>query len=61
MMRGAHRSSVLPRSTLERVRTGAIATGDVTEDEFDQAIAAFDDPDLAVMSHVMMAAWGRTS
>jgi SAM-dependent methyltransferase len=59
MMRGNHPSSVLPRFTLERVRTPAIAAGAVTEAEYDQALALFDNPNVVVMSHVMMAAWGK--
>jgi SAM-dependent methyltransferase len=61
MMRGAHPSANLPRHTLERVRTPVIAAGMVSEAEFDEALTLFDDPDTAVMSHVMMAAWGRRS
>lgn len=59
MMRGAHPSAVLPKLTLSRVRSGIIASGAVSEAEFDSALALFDDPDVAVMSHVLMAAWGR--
>lgn len=59
MMRGAHPSSVLPRSTLERVREPVVAAGALSEAEFAAALALFDDPTLAMMSHVTMAAWGR--
>ena len=61
MMRGADRSSILPRYTLERVRGAAVATGGATDAEFDEAIAAFDDPDFSMMSHVMMSVWGQKS
>jgi SAM-dependent methyltransferase len=59
MMRGAHPSSILPRYTLERVRGPAVASGAAGDDEFAAALALLDDPTVAVMSHVMMAAWGR--
>jgi SAM-dependent methyltransferase len=59
MMRGDHPSSVLPRYTFERIRAPLLASGAVLEAEFEAALAALGDPDVAVMSHVMMAAWGR--
>jgi hypothetical protein len=31
----------------------------VSEADYDEALSLFDDPALTVMSHVMMAAWGR--
>jgi SAM-dependent methyltransferase len=59
MMRGAHRSSTVLRFSLERVREPVVAAGSVTEEEFDAALAVLDDPESAVMSPLMMAAWGR--
>ena len=59
MMRGDHPSSVLPRYTLERVRAPMVAAGLVSGEELDAALTLFADPTMAVMSHVMMAAWGR--
>jgi hypothetical protein len=59
MMRGGHPSAVLPRFTFERVRAPIVAAGAVGEVEFAEALAALDNPEVALMSHVMMAAWGR--
>jgi SAM-dependent methyltransferase len=59
MMRGCDLSADLPRYTLERVRAPAIAAALASEDDFAVALALFDDPETAVMSHVMMAAWGQ--
>jgi SAM-dependent methyltransferase len=59
MMQGGHPSAVLPRYTFERVRAPAVAGGLASEAEFDAALAALADPTMTLMSHVMMAAWGR--
>ncbi len=36
-----------------------MAMGGISEAEFAEALALLDDPNVAVMSHVMMATWGR--
>jgi hypothetical protein len=59
VMRGDHPSSVLPRYTMERVGVPAVAAGLAAEADFGEALALLADPAVAVMSHVMMAAWGR--
>ena len=59
MMRGGHPSSVLPRLTFERIRDPIVASGAASKTEFDEALALLNDPEMAVMSPVMMAAWGR--
>jgi SAM-dependent methyltransferase len=59
MIRGAHPSVDLPRLTFARVRAPLIAAGAATDEEFDEVFGLFDDPDLAVLSPVMVAAWGR--
>jgi ubiquinone/menaquinone biosynthesis C-methylase UbiE len=59
MMQGGHPSAVLPRYTFERVRAPAVAGGLAGEAEFDAALAALADPMVTMMSHVMMAVWGR--
>jgi ubiquinone/menaquinone biosynthesis C-methylase UbiE len=59
IMRGDHPSSVLPRFTFERVREPVIAAGWVTAADYDDACTILHDPETAVMSHIMMAAWGR--
>jgi hypothetical protein len=59
VIQGGHPSSLLPRFTFERVRTAIVAAGGISEDEFAEALALLDDPEVGVMSHVMMAAWGR--
>ena len=61
MMRGGHPSAALPRHTFERVRAPVVAAGAVTEAEVEEALALLADPTVSVMSHVMMAAWGRRS
>jgi hypothetical protein len=59
MMRGAHRSSLVLRHSLERVRERVLAAGSLTEEELDEALAVLDDPQTDVMSPLMIAAWGR--
>lgn len=59
VMRGGHPSSVLPRYTFERVRAPIVASDALSEADFAAALALFDDPEVAMTSHVMMAAWGR--
>lgn len=59
VMRGAHPSSTLPRYTFERVRAPLVASGALTKADFAEAFALFDDAATALMSPVMMAAWGR--
>jgi SAM-dependent methyltransferase len=59
IMRGAHPSTILPRYTFERVRAPVVAAGALAESDFVEALALFDDPELAMMSHVMMGAWGQ--
>ena len=44
---------------MERVRAPVLAAGLIEEAEFDAALVLFDDPETAVMSHLMMAAWDR--
>jgi hypothetical protein len=61
MIRGRHPSSVLPRFTIERVRAPIVASGAVTEAEVDEALALLDQQGVAVLSPVMVAAWGRRS
>jgi SAM-dependent methyltransferase len=59
VMRGGHPSSVLPRFTFERLRAPLVASGAVTEAEVAEALEALGDPEVAVLSHVMVAAWGQ--
>jgi 2-polyprenyl-3-methyl-5-hydroxy-6-metoxy-1,4-benzoquinol methylase len=59
VMRGAHRSSLVLRHTLERMREPVLAAGSLTEEELDEALAVLDDPRTDVMSPLMMAVWGR--
>jgi SAM-dependent methyltransferase len=58
-MRGGHPSAVLPKYTLERVRTPVLAGGAVSEADYDAAIALFDDPSFSMMSPLMVAGRGR--
>jgi hypothetical protein len=58
-MRGGHPSAELPRLTFERLREPMVASGVVSDGRVDEAIELLSTPGVAIMSHVMMAAWGR--
>lgn len=45
--------------TIEKLREPVLAAGEVTEEEFKQAIAALQDPDNTVVAPMTVAAWGR--
>ncbi|HVN11611.1 MAG TPA: methyltransferase [Kineosporiaceae bacterium] len=47
------------RLTLEKFRDPVLAHGGVSTDEFDQAVAALQDPRCTVMTPMTVAAWGR--
>jgi SAM-dependent methyltransferase len=47
------------RYTIEKLRAGTIAAGGVTDAEYDEAIAALQDPGVTVVMPMTIAAWGR--
>ncbi len=51
--------SSLIRANYEQLRTDMIAGGYVTAHEFDQDLAALDDPMFLMPSPILWAAWGR--
>jgi hypothetical protein len=61
MIGGGHPSSVLPRFTFERIRDPIVASGAVSQAQLEEALSLLNAPEVAVMSPVMMAAWGRRS
>jgi SAM-dependent methyltransferase len=46
------------RLTLEKVRAPVLAAGAVTSDEYDQAVAALQDPNITVVAPMTVSAWG---
>jgi SAM-dependent methyltransferase len=57
--RGGTAGGLIWRLTIEQLRDEMIASGVVTAEDVATALALCDDPDLAVLSQVTMAAWGR--
>ena len=47
------------RLTLEKLREPVLAGGAVTAEEFAQAVAALQDPNMTVVAPMTVAAWGR--
>jgi len=47
------------RLTLEKLREPVLARGDVTPEEFAEAVAALQDPNITVVAPITVAAWGR--
>jgi hypothetical protein len=47
------------RLTVEKLRKPVLASGQVTEAVFDEAIAAFDDPSVTIVRPTTVAARGR--
>jgi hypothetical protein len=47
------------RLTIEKLRSGVLADGDVTESEFDAALDHLVDPGATVVGPMTVAAWGR--
>jgi SAM-dependent methyltransferase len=46
------------RLTIEKLRAPVLAGGEVTEYEYDQAVAALQDPSVTVVAPMTVAAWG---
>jgi SAM-dependent methyltransferase len=57
--RGGQPGGVIWRLTLSQLREELIAHGEVTEAEVDTVLSLCDDPRLAFMSQVTIAAWGH--
>jgi hypothetical protein len=59
MWRGGEDGGRIWRLTIEQLRDEMIASGVVTADDVDAALALCDGPEAAVVSHIAMATWGR--
>jgi hypothetical protein len=59
MWRGGEDGGRIWRLTIDQLRDEMIASGVVTADDVDAALALCDDPEAAVVSQITMAAWGR--
>jgi hypothetical protein len=58
-MRGGSAELEWLRLSLETLRHPAFEPGSLSERQIDRALGLLDDPDFAVLSPTMMAAWGR--
>jgi SAM-dependent methyltransferase len=47
------------RLTLEKLRAGVLATREITQQEFNDAVAALEDAAVSIMMPMTVAAWGR--
>ena len=61
MWYGGSAGASLARANFEQLHGLLIASGLVTEDEFQQDIARLEDPDFMMPSPIMWTAWGRRS
>ena len=59
MWRGGADGGLIWKLTIDQLRDEMIASGIASEEDVEVALALCDDPDLAVLSQVVMAAWGR--
>lgn len=59
VMRGGSKQAEIGRIGLAQVREGFIASGVMTEEDFDLALAALGDPKMLSTSPMLVAAWGR--
>jgi hypothetical protein len=59
MWRGGGPGGRIWRLSLEQLRDPILTSGLMSATELEAALALSDDPHLAAMSPVMMAAWGR--
>jgi SAM-dependent methyltransferase len=59
MWRGAADGGLIWRLTIEQLRDAMVASGIASTHDVDVALGLCDDPELAVVSQVVMAAWGR--
>jgi hypothetical protein len=59
MWYGGSAGASLARANFEQLHGLLIASGLVTEDEFQQDIARLDDPEFMMPSPIMWTAWGR--
>jgi SAM-dependent methyltransferase len=57
--RGGGPGGLVWRLTFDQLREAMVASGTVTAPEVDEAVALCCDPELAFLSQVTMAAWGR--
>jgi SAM-dependent methyltransferase len=59
MWRGAADGGLIWKLTIDQLRDEMVASGIASEEDVEVALALCDDPELAVVSPVVMAAWGR--
>jgi len=60
LWRGGGYGGILMRANLEQLREDILATGRITQDQFERDLARLDDEEFVRPSSVMWAAWGRT-
>jgi SAM-dependent methyltransferase len=58
-LRVAHGGDERFRSPFERYREGVLATGEITEEEWETRSRCFDDPDFSWIGLSFVATWGR--
>jgi hypothetical protein len=56
---GGSTGSLLMRANLEQLREPIVAGSGISESEFDEKLARFDDPDIINPSPIMWSVWGR--
>jgi hypothetical protein len=49
------------RLTIEKLKASVLAKGIVPEATYDNAVAAFEDPDITIVAPLTVAAWGHRS
>jgi hypothetical protein len=59
MWRGAADGGLIRKLTIDQLRDEMVASGVASEKNVEVAPVLCDDPELAVLSQVVMAAWGR--
>ena len=59
MLWGGSPGAAAPIGTLERLRGDLVSAGTVTEQEIDDAIGRFSDPERAGIGPLLVSAWGR--
>lgn len=59
VVRGGSPPAHFLRLTLVKLRASLVAAGAITEEEFAEAVAALEDPQVTVVMPMTVAAWGR--
>jgi len=56
---GGHEWAEFPRLTFERLGPALVASAAITAERYKEALALLDDPDMTLLSPLIMAVWGR--